>query len=403
MAFELTDNYAAAAPYRRDFEATVQSVDGSDVQLDETYFYAEGGGQPADRGTLNSIEVVDVQSTDGKTVHTLATEPDFEAGDIVTGSIDEEFRTYCMRAHTASHLLYGAGRKLFDDLGYGGFDIGPKKARLDFKTDHDPNEVNALTLERMLNEAVWKSKDVSWRQMNATKARDRDDIVFNLTGKTDGAETVRIVEVEDWDIAACGGTHVQNTNEIGPVKVLEISNPGSDLVRVEYAVGPTAIQAQLDEARAATRAAQTLDTSVEELPKRTTRIVEANSSLETELDQLREQLLEERLDSLVDDSVSKHGQEWVIGELDIDGIGPNDVSEHVQSLAGDIGDVVALTGVNSDPFVVVGSTGEPDASEIIDDLTATFSGGGGGSPTFAQGGGFNSEPSALVEYLRTKT
>jgi alanyl-tRNA synthetase len=402
MASESRDNRASDEPYVTEFEATVRSVDGTDVRLEETYFYAEGGGQPADRGTLGEIDVVDVQMRDGETVHTLATAPDFEAGDDVTGSIDDEFRTYCMRAHTASHVLYGAGRELFDDHGYGGFDIDAEKSRIDFETHRDPDEVNALTLQRMVNEVVWESRDVSWREMDPAQARDRDEIVFNETGAAETTETVRVVEIDGWDVAACGGTHVENTVEIGPVEVLGVSNPGSGLVRVEYAVGPTAVRARIDETRAATRAARTLETSVEDLPERAAGVVEANAALETEVDALRDRLLEKRLESLGDDTVSKDGEEWIIGELDIDGIGPNDVSERVRALAGDLGDVVALTGVNGSAFVVVGTTGETDASELVDDVTATFGGGGGGGSTFAQAGGLEDEPTAVVDYLRTE-
>ncbi|SIS13311.1 alanyl-tRNA editing protein [Natronorubrum thiooxidans] len=402
MVSELRDNRATVEPYVTDFETAVRSIDGRDVRLEETYFYAEGGGQPADRGTLGGIGVVDVQPQNGETVHTLATTPEFEVGESVVGSIDDEFRTYCMRAHTASHALYGAVRELFDDHGYGGFDIGPETVRLDLEIEHGPDEVNAFTLERLVNEIVWESRDVSWREMDATAAREHDEIVFNRTGGNDASGAVRIVEIEDWDSAACGGTHVRNTCEIGPVRVLEVSNPGAGLVRVEYAVGPTAIRARVDETRAATRAAQTLDTNVEGLPERATDMVETNASLEAAVDSLRDQLLSERLESLADDAVSKSGNEWVVGELDIDGVGPNDVSERVRSLAGDVGDVVALTGRNGRLFVVVGTTGEPDASEVIDDITATFGGGGGGGPTFAQAGGLEDEPSAIVDYLRTE-
>lgn len=405
MASETTDNRATAEPYVTEFEATVRAIDGTEVRLEETYFYAEGGGQPADGGTIGGIDVVDVQSRDGETIHTLEAEPDFEVGNTVTGSIDDEFRTYCMRAHTASHVLYGAGRQLFDEHGYGGFDIDSEKGRLDFETDRDPDEISERTLQRLVEEVVWESREVSWRELDAAQARDRDEIVFNETGGTEGAETVRIVEIDDWDIAACGGTHVENTIEIGPVTVLEVSNPGAGLVRVEYTVGPAAVRARLDQRRAATRAARALDTNVGTLPDRASSVVDANAALESELETLREQLLEERLDSLVDDTVSKAGQEWVVGELAVDGIGPNDVSDRVRALAGDVGDVVVLTGGNGseNAFVVVGTTGETDASDVVDDVTATFGGGGGGGPTFAQGGGLEDDPTAVVDYLRTES
>ena len=400
MAANSTNNLSAQEPYVTEFETTVRSVDGRTVRLDRTYFYPEGGGQPADSGTVDGLEVVDVQKREGETVHTLATDPHFEAGETITGQINEESRTYHMRAHTASHLVYGVGRRLFDNPGYGGFDIQPEKVRLDFETDRDPDDVNALTFERMVNEAVWDSREVTWDVVRSESARRDDDIVFNLTDGDELSDTVRVVEVEAWDIAACGGTHVKNTNEIGPIAVLDVSNPGSDLVRVEYAVGPTAIQMRIDERKNAERAASAMETSVEELPRRATSLVQENASLVEEIDRLHERLLEERLSALKDETVSKDGGNWLVGE--VEGVGPNDVSEWVREFAGDVGDVIALTGVDGSSFLVVATTGDPDASEIVDDVTAEFGGGGGGGSTFAQGGGLDEEPATVVEYVRNQ-
>lgn len=383
-----------------EFETTIRSVDGCAVRLDQTYFYPEGGGQPADSGTLDGLDVIDVQKRDGETVHLLATDPHFEAGETITGLIDEESRTYHMRAHTASHLVYGVGRQLFDDPGYGGFDIRPEKIRLDFEINHDPDDVSALTFERMVNEVIWDSREVTWEVMRSERARRSDDIVFNLTDGDELSNTVRVVEVEGWDIAACGGTHVKNTSEIGPMAVLDISNPGSNLVRVEYAVGPTAIQARINERKSAERAASVMNTSVEELPKRATSLVQENASLEEEIDQLHERLLEERLSTLEDETVSKDGDHWLVGE--VEGVGPDDISERVRELAGDAGDVIALAGVDGSSFLVVATTGDPDANGIVDDVTAEFGGGGGGGSTFAQGGGLDEEPATVVEYVRNQ-
>lgn len=296
--------------------------------------------------------------------------------------------------------MYGVGRQLFDDPGYGGFDIRPEKIRLDFEINHDPDDVSALTFERMVNEVIWDSREVTWEVMRSERARRSDDIVFNLTDGDELSNTVRVVEVEGWDIAACGGTHVKNTSEIGPMAVLDISNPGSNLVRVEYAVGPTAIQARINERKSAERTASVMNTSVEELPKRATSLVQENASLEEEIDQLHERLLEERLSTLEDDTVSKDGDHWLVGE--VEGVGPDDISERVRELAGDAGDVIALAGVDGSSFLVVATTGDPDANGIVDDVTAEFGGGGGGGSTFAQGGGLDEEPATVVEYVRNQ-
>lgn len=397
MIAEVTESLASAEPYVTEFEATITEIDGHEVRLEQTYFYAKGGGQPADLGTLNGIDVVDVQTQDGETVHTLNAIPDVEVGDTVDGQIDDEFRSYCMRAHTASHLVYGTGRKLFDDHGYGGFNISPKKIRLDFETSQNPDNVNALTVQRMVNEAVWESKEVTWKEINAEQARERDEIVFNLPDDAAQTETVRIVEVENWDIAACGGTHVQNTREIGPVKVLDVSNPGSDLIRVEFAVGSSAIQEQIDETRAVNRAAAVLDTSVADLPQRANKLIDEKRSLEEEVERLSEELLESQLTTLKNDIISKNGDNWIVSE--VEEVGPNAVSERIQDLVDDTRDVVVLTGTDGSTFIVVGTTGEQDANEIIDDVTDEFGGGGGGRPTLAQGGGLNADPKSVVEYL----
>ncbi|MDS0280719.1 alanyl-tRNA editing protein [Haloarcula onubensis] len=392
-------NHAAGEPYVRSFEATVRAVDGRDVTLAETYFYAEGGGQPADRGTVGGHEVVDVQKRDGVTVHTLAEAPGFEAGETVAGEVDDAFRTYSMRAHTASHVVYGAGRRLFDPDGYGGFDIGEDSVRLDFVVEGDADDVDALDVQRLANEAVWDDRAVEWTESDADEARADADIVFNLRDDAHPTETVRIVEIDGWDISACGGTHVARTSEIGPIEVLDVSNPGADLVRVEYAVGPTAIERQVAKTRAATRAAETLDTSVEGLPERAAGVVSENAELKAALTECREELLDARVDSLAADAVARNGEEWVVGT--VDGVGPNTVSDRLADRETDA-DVVVLAGRDGATFVVVATDGETDANDVIGDVTDEFGGGGGGQPTLAQGGGLDAEPGAVVDYLRSE-
>jgi alanyl-tRNA synthetase len=390
-------NAAPTDPAVRSFESTVRSVDGREVTLDRTYFYAEGGGQPPDRGSLAGVEVVDVQKRDGVTVHALAGPPDVAVGETVAGRIDDEFRTYAMRAHTASHVVYGAGRHLFDEHGYGGFDIGEDTVRIDLDVPSAADDVNALTVQRLANEAVWESRSVEWYEMNAEEARADGEIVFNVD-ETAVSDTVRIVEVDGWDIAACGGTHVSNTVEIGPIRVTEVSNPGAGLVRVEYAVGPAAIQRQVEERRSARRAAETVDSSVEALPQRARQVSEEADSLRAERDALRERLLDARLERLAADTVTVDGVEWLVGTADA--ADANAVAERVKALDDDAADVVALTGRDGSTFLVVGAGGDTDAAAVVDDATDEFGGGGGGRPTIAQGGGIDADPATVAEYLR---
>jgi hypothetical protein len=123
--------------------------------------------------------VTDVQYRDGAVVHEVADQPSFEPGDDVVCAVDPDFRTYCMRAHTASHVLYGAGRRLLGDLGYGGFGISDEKVRVDFTTSTDVDDDTLVELERLVNRAVWDSLAVDWETVDREMALDRDDVAFN--------------------------------------------------------------------------------------------------------------------------------------------------------------------------------------------------------------------------------
>ncbi|WP_336025042.1 alanyl-tRNA editing protein [Halobellus salinisoli] len=391
---------APTEPTVREFDADVIDVDGRTVTLDQTYFYAESGGQPADRGTIDGRRVVDVQ-TDGDAVrHTLATEPEFGVDDTVTGVVDDDFRTYCMRAHTASHVLYGAGRRLLDDLGYGGFDISESKVRVDFTTSTDIDDGTLVELERLVNRTVWDSREVSWQEVPTGEATAREDVAFNTKteeGVMSDADTVRIVDVEGWDVAACGGTHVSNTREIGPVTVLNRSNPGEGLTRVEFAVGPTGIDRQAERHGVLRETAAALETGTDDL-------AETAATVRAERDELRDRVRELERAAVGDaidgfERVTKSETVWRVGVLD--GVDPNDVGEAAKDAVAD-DEVIAAVGGSASPYVVVaaGTDSDVHAGSVVESVTGTFGGGGGGGPPFAQGGGLDADPDDVVAELR---
>jgi len=394
------ETLAPAEPEVRAFETDVARVDDRDVVLAETYFYAESGGQPADRGTVDGVAVVDVQKRDGDVVHTLAEPPAFEAGETVRGVVDDDFRTYCMRAHTASHALYGAGRRLLDDLGYGGFNIDERKVRVDFTTSTDIDDGTLLELERLTNRAVWDSRDVSWEQVPVEEATAREDVAFNTKteeGVMADADTVRVVTVDGWDVAACGGTHVSNTREIGPVTVLDRSNPGEGLTRVEFAVGPAGIDRFADVHGAALDAARELGTGVDDVAETVASLRDERDDLAARLDDLKGEVLGSQIAGF--ETVERDGATWKLGA--IEGFGPNEAGDEAQSQVGDGADVVAVVGGGDNTFVVVASTGDVDAGDVVARVTDEFGGGGGGGPTFAQGGGLPVDADEVVAYLRS--
>ncbi|WP_066413850.1 alanyl-tRNA editing protein [Halorubrum aethiopicum] len=407
----MTASRAPAEPAVREFESTVERVDGREVVLAETYFYAESGGQPADRGTLAGVLVDDVVERDGEVVHVLAEDPsagsagDVEPGATVAGVVDDDFRTYCMRAHTASHVLYGAARRTCEDLGYAGFDISPEKVRVDLTTADPLDDEDLVELERLSNRAVWDSRPVSWEVLPEAEARDRDGIAFNTKteeGAMSGGESVRVVTVEDWDVAACGGTHVENTAEIGQITALDRSNPGEGVTRVEFAVGPTAIDRGSAIHAAALEAAAAADTNVEDLPEEVRRLRSEVDRLDAALREAESDLLRARLGEFPTSEVD--GTVWAVGTVaDAD---PNDLREPATALLEADPDVDALAAVGEGgaPFVVVAAApdADADAGAVVEAATDEFGGGGGGGPTFAQGGGLDADPDEVVDWLRSR-
>jgi len=413
----MTGQPAAAEPYTTSWETTVDWVDGREVSLDVSYFYAESGGQPSDRGTISGVGVVDVRQEDGETIHTLSEPAGVNPDQRVVCGVDWAFRTYCMRAHTASHALYGVARDHLDDLGYGGFDIGEPsmedlatigdaKVRVDLRSSTEVDDGVLVDLEAGVNRAVWESRRVNWESVSVEDARARDEVAFNTKteeGVMEDAESVRLVTIEGrrdndpaLDVAACGGTHVRNTRQIGPVTVLGRSNPGEGLTRVEFAVGPPGVRYRATEKRALLDTASALDAAPEDAPAAARRLRDQVEDLETTVADLRGTLVDAEIAAT--DPIDRDGRGWIVAA--VDGVGPNDVRETATGAVGDGVDVVVLTGVDGSTFAVAASAGDPPATDVIDGLTAQFGGGGGGSDQFAQGGGLDAAPDDVVAHLR---
>ncbi|WP_440764176.1 alanyl-tRNA editing protein [Natronorubrum sp. DTA7] len=414
----MTGQRAAREPYTTRFETEVTSIDGCDVWLETSYFYGESGGQPADRGTIGGIEVADVRYDDGEHVHVLAEEPSFRVGNRVLCSIDWSFRMYCMRAHTASHVLYGAGRRLLEDLGYGGFDISEEKVRVDLETSTEIDDETLLELDTLVNRVVWESRPVTWDDIPVADAREREAIAFNeateegafqmgrlrivtIGGEDDNGTTNGLVRrdggsSDPWDVAACGGTHVRNTREVGPVTVLGRSNPGKGLTRVELAVGPRAIDRRETEKRVALSSRRALGVSLEDVGDELARLDDERDELAAEVRSFRRELVETDLEQA--ESFERDGLEWVattVADIDV-----NEAGEIASAAAGDVADVVVIAGDSGAAYAVVAADGSCSAEAVIDDLTDEFGGGGGGSAALAKAGGFDATPAEVVAGLR---
>ena len=213
------------------------------VKLEESPFYAEGGGQVADSGLLRwdggEARVLDVYRVGED--QALEVEPDgsIESGVAVEALVDHETRHATMRNHTATHLLHAALReRLGDHVRQAGSAVRPDKLRFDFTHGQSLSADDLAVVADRVNEWIKASRPVRWLEMDRAEAERLGAMA--LFGEKYG-EWVRVVEVDDVSRELCGGTHVANTAEIGIFKIASEGSSAANVRRIEALTGPAAI------------------------------------------------------------------------------------------------------------------------------------------------------------------
>ena len=225
--------------YRREFRAGVEKIDGREVILDRTAFFPGGGGQPADKGTLGigpvNAAVVDARREGRRIVHVL----DRAIPDTVKelkGALDWERRYAHMRYHTALHVLSGLIWREFDAKVTGG-QMRADRARMDFSFPGEWTAEVVSEIERLTNGALAENRPVKVYELPRKEALKNPDLIrtqVNLVPER--VETIRIVEIENLDTQADGGTHVANTGEVGEISIMAHKSKGRQNKRVEFAL-----------------------------------------------------------------------------------------------------------------------------------------------------------------------
>jgi misacylated tRNA(Ala) deacylase len=225
MTVELyqTDSYLKA------FEAVVTGVEGQAMALDRTVFYPGGGGQPHDLGTLawegGSARVTKVKRRGGAVWHTLEGDVPAE-GTTVQGALDWARRYRLMRTHTALHVLCGVVWRDYGASVTGG-NMEPLKGRMDFEFETMRKEL-VSEIEASVNAEIKKAHDVRIQVLPREEAFQIPDLIrtkINLLPPQ--IQEVRTVELVGLDLQADGGTHVANTREVGPVRVVDYKSKGA--------------------------------------------------------------------------------------------------------------------------------------------------------------------------------
>lgn len=384
-----TDAYLAT------FTASVTEVldlDGRTVVvLDRTAFYPTSGGQPFDTGTIGGVPVVDVIDLDGDRIGHVVAAP-LQPGAQVQGRIDWPRRFDHMQQHTGQHVLSAA----FDRVHRArteSFHLGSDTSTIDLAVALSPDAL--ATAEQEANRIVWEDRPVRIRFVS-------DEEAASLPLRKDPARSgiLRLVDVEEFDLSACGGTHVASTGAIGLIAVTAFERFKGG-TRLEFACGGRALVRLRQQRDVIARAVRHLSVLPADLPGAIERLQEAVKAQKHVTRELQQRLVRHEAAACAA-RASEIGDLLVVAEQ-VDGWD----AQGLKALASDIAQrprhAAVLLTAETPPLVVVASAPNTgvDAGDILKQLTARFGGKGGGRPELAQGGGFAASHGEILDAVRT--
>ncbi|WP_340819106.1 alanine--tRNA ligase [Methanolobus sp. WCC4] len=383
-------------PTRMNFEAVVLDIFDNHLVLDSTLFYPEGGGQPADHGTITVEDVVhniiDVQNVSGVVVHILEDVEDelhIRKGDMVLGHVDEERRMSHACHHTATHIVNDAARKVLGEhVWQAGAQKFTDKARLDISHYKRISQEELNRIELIANRTVMENQRVTAEWLDRVEAEKKYGFGLYQGGVPPG-KTIRVLKVAD-DIEACGGTHCVSTGLVGPIKMLKTERIQDGVERIEYAAGLAAVKAMQEMESYLSQAADALRVRPEHLPSTIDRFFNEWKEFKKENQRLKEDLAHVHVIQMANEAVSIGDIRLVATTI------PNADIDELVKIAGELTtneDMVVLLASDSAGVKIVGAAGEEalkagaNAGQLVRKMSEVVGGGGGGKPAMARGGG----------------
>ena len=367
-----------------EFEAVVLDFFDNYAVLDQTLFYPEGGGQPADTGTLvssDSMAQVDGVIKIGDVVLHHITGGMLRRGERVKGVVDEERRWSLMRHHTATHILLHATKEVLGaHIHQAGAQKGAESSRVDIRHFKHITAEELRRIEIAANRMIMASQPVDIEIEDRTKAEQKYGFSLYQGGVPPGKD-IRIVKVAG-DIEACAGTHCRNTGEVGVIKVIRVEHIQDGIERIEFAAGIAAIYYMQHLEHLVTSSAAVLSVQEENLPPTVTRFFTEWKEQRKDIERLSAQVVDLEMRSLVAESFG--GVPVVIRQIDL----PQKELSLLATSVSEKGGVALLAGGGETVRVVLASgDSRVNAGEIISQVCGLLGGKGGGKPQMAQGGG----------------
>jgi alanyl-tRNA synthetase len=400
--------------YQKEFNATIlKIINDTFVVLDKTCLYPEGGGQPTDKGWIinedKKFDVVDVQKIGKVIVHKLRDSATFKEGSIVQGVLDWDRRYSLMKAHTVTHLINGAARRVLGEhVWQSGTQKGLETSRLDISHYRRLSTEEIHKIETLANQAISDNMKVETTWLPRNEAEARYGFRLYQGGAVPGKD-IRVVKTGDWDVEACAGTHLGHTGEVGFVKIVYTERVQDGVERLGYAVGLKALKAVQNQEDLLLKVSEALTAPIDKLDKTAEKVVKELKEANVEKRRLIKELATK--ESVVgqsqtcEDTVEADGVTIIkrdFGEvIEIDRM-LRTASEIIKSNEATVAIFYGSDAKTCKLMVMAGETAVQkgvNASNIVKEAAPVFGGGGGGRPSFAQGGG--TKPERLIEAVQT--
>ena len=366
----MTERLFEKDAYCRSFSANVVSCEEKDgsflVVLDKTAFFPEGGGQAPDKGTINGVNVLDVQEKDGIVYH--KTEKAFNSGDTVSCELDWELRFERMQSHAGEHIVSGVVHSLF---GYDnvGFHMSEKTMTVDFSGSLTADDIAKVELES--NKAIYKNAPIT-----ASYPTKDELAVADYRSKIEPRDGIRLITIEGIDCCACCAPHPSFTGEIGVIKIIDFC-PHKKGTRIEMVAGINAFYDYSTLHTSVKQVMNQLSAKRDSIAASVEKLQETANNLKLENGKMSRKLA---LASL--SPVAVNGCAFAINE----NMSYDDLRECANNLIENgTRKCILLSSADGGSYIYVVSSAEKDVRSLVSELNSAFSGKGGGKDNYAQG------------------
>ena len=404
LGYTETKSDVQISRYRATGDKDAAGRDVLQVMLTRTPFYGESGGQMGDTGTITGegfvLEVQDTPKIDGQNVCLAVCTAGEVNAEAAVAEINVERRASIGRNHTATHLLHKALKDVLGDhVQQKGSLVHPDYLRFDFAHFEGVTNAQLREVETLINNQILANKTLETHNKAIDEAREMG--AQALFGEKYG-DVVRVVQIGEFSLELCGGTHVAATGDIGFVKIVSEGSVSSGIRRIEAVTGSKAydvtanMEAVLDSLASSTKAA------VAELPEKVSALLDKVKQLQKENDQLKQKVLLAEADDMLKEAVEVDAVKVLTKQVEVGDV--DSLKNLAHSLRDKLGSAVVVLGaeINGKAMIVVTCSNDlvdkgVKSGAIINPVARIVGGGGGGHPRFAQAGGKN--PAKMAEAI----